>query len=382
MQRAAAAPNVATPMRVAWVIDHLGQGGAQRQLLEVGRLLRHHVSLHVVSLSTRKTDYAVPLREAGIRLTLVPLGSKFSSLSTCRALVDVLSQLQPDVVQTWLFDASLYGRLAALWTGCPVVVAAVRNTIDDLRWHHRLITRLLSYGTTCTTVNADAMRSGFVSLGIPESKIRTIRNGIDLQAFPRLPKDHDAVESWGIPRGSTIVAMAARMAPQKDYATFLRAAKLVLAQAPDTYFVLIGDGPDRGRIEAAIRELGIGNRTRLLGVRHDVWTILNNIDIFVLSTHFEGCSNVIMEAMAAGKPVVATPAGGNAELVSDGRTGWMTPIGDPRAMADRILELISNQELARSMGIAGRKKIEDEFSIERTVSETVALYQELRRGIP
>ena len=370
-------------MRVAWVIDHLGQGGAQRQLLEVGRLLRDQVSLHVVSLSTKKIDYAEPLREAGIQLTLVPQGSKFSSLSTCRALVNVLSQLQPDVVQTWLFEASLYGRLAALWTRCPVVVAAVRNTIDDLRWHHRLITRLLSYGTTCTTVNADAMRSGFVSLGIPESKIRTIRNGIDLQAFPRLPKDHEAVESWRIPPGSTIVAMAARMAsPQKDYVTFLRAAKLVLAQAPSTYFLLIGDGPDRGRIESAIRELGIDNRTRLLGVRHDVWTILNNIDIFVLSTHFEGCSNVIMEAMAAGKPVVATKAGGNAELVTDGRTGLMTPIGDADAMADRILELISNRDLARSMGIAGRKKIEDDFTIERTVSETVALYQELRRGIP
>ena len=267
----------------------------------------------------------------------MPQGSKFSSFSTCRALADILSQLQPDIVQTWLFEAGVYGRLAALWTKRPVVVAAVRNTIDDLRWHHRLITRLLSYATTCTTVNADAMRSGFVSLGIPESTIRTIRNGIDLQAFPRLPKDPEAVESWGIPRGSTIVAMAARMAPQKDYATFLKAAKLVLAQAPGTYFLLIGDGPDRGSIEATIRELGIHDRTRLLGVRHDVWTILNNIDIFVLSTHFEGCSNVIMEAMAAGKPVVATKAGGNAELVTDGRTGFMTPIGDPTAMADRIL---------------------------------------------
>jgi glycosyltransferase involved in cell wall biosynthesis len=370
-------------MRVAWIIDHLGQGGAQRQLLEVGRLLpRDQVSLQVVSLSTRKTDYAAPLRDAGIQLTLVPQGSKFSSFSTCQAVAAILSQLQPDVVQTWLFEAGVYGRLAALWTRCPVVVAAVRNTIDDLKWHHRLVTRLLSYGTTCTTVNADAMRSGFVSLGIPESKIRTIRNGIDLRVFPRVPKDPEEIESWGIPNGSTIVAMAARMAPQKDYVTFLRAAKLVVARAPNTYFLLIGDGPDRGHIEATIRELGIQTRAKLLGVRHDVWTILNNIDIFVLSTHFEGCSNVIMEAMAAGKPVVATPAGGNAELVSDGRTGLMTPIGDPRAMADRILELILNRELARSMGIAGRKKIEDEFSIERTVSETVALYQELRRGIP
>jgi len=370
-------------MRVAWIIDHLGQGGAQRQLLEVGRLLRHQVSLQVVSLSTRKIDYAAPLRESGIPLTLVPQGSKFSALSTCQALATILSQLQPDIVQTWLFEAGVYGRLAAFWTRRPVVIAAVRNTIDDLRWHHRLITRLLSYGTSCITVNADAMRSGFVSLGIPESKIRTVRNGIDLRVFPLLPRDPEAVESWGIPSGSTIVAMAARMAaPQKDYVTFLRASKLVVAQAPSTYFLLIGDGPDRGRIEAAIRELGIDHRTRLLGVRYDVWTILNNIDIFVLSTHFEGCSNVIMEAMAAGKPVVATKAGGNAELVTDGRTGLMTPIGDHNAMADHILGLIVNQELARSMGLAGRQKIENEFTIERTVSETVALYHELRRGIP
>src|SRR5687768_11393236 len=118
-------------MRVAWIIDHLGQGGAQRQLLEVGRLLRHQVSLQVVSLSTKKTDYAAPLREAGIQLTLVPQGSKFSAFSTCQALAAILSEFQPDIVQTWLFEAGLYGRLAALWTRRPVVVAAARNTIDD-----------------------------------------------------------------------------------------------------------------------------------------------------------------------------------------------------------------------------------------------------------
>ncbi len=177
---------------------------------------------------------------------------------------------------------------------------------------------------------------GFVSLGIPESKIRTIRNGIDLQAFPRLPKDPEAVESWRIPPGSTIVAMAARMAsPQKDYVTFLRAAQLVVAQAPSAYFLLIGDGPDRGRIESTIRELGIDDRMRLLGVRNDVWTILNNIDIFVLSTHFEGCSNVIMEAMAAGKPVVATTAGGNAELVTRW-TNWFDDADRRRTARWRI----------------------------------------------
>ena len=118
-------------MRVAWIIDHLGQGGTQRQLLEVGRLLRDQVSLQVVSLSTRKTDYAAPLREAGIQLTLVPQGSKFSFLSTCQALATILSQSQPDIVQTWLFEAGVYGRLAALWTRRPVVVAAVRNTTES-----------------------------------------------------------------------------------------------------------------------------------------------------------------------------------------------------------------------------------------------------------
>lgn len=366
-----------TPIKIVIVIDDLGRGGAQRQLVEILKSigLQDRYRFYVISLSAEKNDYEWSLRDAGFSVSIIPQSGKFS-FKTLWELVKLFRAISPDVVHTWLFTADFYGRVAALIAGVPHLISAMRNTVDDMPFHYRWVSRVLGSFTRFVTINANAIRPGVErALGIPPARIKTIMNGIDLAAFPILTKKPGFFKDIAIPPDALVVAMAARMAIQKDYFTYLKAAKRVLERAENTYFLLIGDGPLRPQIEKEAEALGIMNRVRFLGKRSDVWELLNQIDLFVLSTHFEGCSNVIMEAMAAEKPVIATLAGGNAELVTDSVTGYLIPIGDDAAMAEKILTLINNPDLAIQMAKAGRNKIASEFTIARTAKETLTLYE-------
>jgi glycosyltransferase involved in cell wall biosynthesis len=375
--------------------------------------------LSIVSLSTVKTSYVGELRGAGVEVALIPQRGAWS-WGTFLALRRVLRAQRPDLVHTWLFTADLYGRLAALAAGVPRIVCAIRNTIDDMPWHHRIVNRALARWTSRITVNAAAIIPGLVrTLGVPEERIIVIPNGIDLAAFPAvwspsgkpeaplrrpstslgttprpvvgdIPSDPEqgrgGVEGsvngayrseWRVPSEGRIVAMVARFAPQKDHRTFLEAARLVAAEAPEACFVLVGDGPLRADIERRADELGLTPRTRLAGPRRDVWALLHHVDVCVLSSLYEGSSNVILEAMAASRPVVATDVGGNRELIADGETGRLVPKRDPVTLARAILDVLRDPARAQAMGAAARRRVEAQFSLQATVQRTEALYRSL-----
>jgi glycosyltransferase involved in cell wall biosynthesis len=368
----------AAKRRTVFVIDDLGLGGAQRQLVEIlKRFPKDRYETTVLSLSAKKADYAAAFGEAGIPLRVIDHAGKWS-FRTLAAVRAVLRELRPEVVYTWLFTAEMYGRVAAVLEKVPCIVSAMRNTIDDMPWHYRWVSRALSMKTDRITVNVRAIAPGLTRVWkIPPSKITVIYNGIDLREFPLL-KEGDAVRTEiGIPPGSRVAGMVARMAPQKDHATLVAAAAAVIREAPETYFVLAGDGPLRRQIEGTVKNTGLADRFRFLGPRRDAWRLMNAFDVCVLSTHFEGCSNVVMEGMAAAKPVIATDVGGNAELVADGVTGFTVPHEDAFELARRLLELVRDPMKAQAMGAAGRRRVEDEFTIERTVEKTVALFDEL-----
>ncbi|GEM_PF-968100 len=364
--------------RVAYVIDDLGLGGAQRQLVSlVSSLAREGYEIEVISLSSERTAYESVLRESGIPVTLIAHSGKWS-WSTLGKVHRRLKTFRPDLVHTWLFTADLYGRLAAFLNRTPHVISAMRNTIDDMEPHHRWASRILSYGTNIFTINAEAIRPGLVKqLGIPNRKIRTIYNGIDRAALTAVHSNGHDRQEWNLPCDAQIVLMMARMAPQKDYRTFLEAARIVASECPRAHFVLVGEGELRTQVEAWVEELGLKTRTRILGARRDGWELIQQADVVALATHFEGCSNVVMEAMAAGKPVVASRTGGNPELVVDGQTGWTVPVKNADLFAKALLQLLQNEGEAKKMGRRGQLRIEERFSLERTVKETVSIYTEL-----
>lgn len=374
----AEAAGAALPTKIVYVIDHLGAGGAQRQLVElVRRLPRAQWDPVVVCLSRDHTALASELEDANVPVRVIGQHGVFDP-ACLWILTRLLQRERPAIVHTWLFTADTYGRLAARLANTGRVVCSIRNTVDDMPWHHRLVHRWLSGGTACVTVNAEAIRSRLVrDVGIPEQKVRTIYNGVEVRPPGFAAANGASRDAWHIPAQSALVAMIARLAPQKDHRTLLQAVRHLLDRGVPVCCLLVGDGPLRATIDEWVAEFGLREQVRLLGQREDIPQVLEQIDLCVLATHFEGCSNVIMEAMAAGKPVIATDVGGNAELVVDGETGLLVPPRDPEALAAACRKLLQDPETARMMGARGRQRIVERFSSARMVEQTLGLYAEL-----
>ena len=191
-------------------------------------------------------------------------------------------------------------------------------------------------------------------------------------------------DDLGIPADAGLVGMVARVEPQKDFATLIRAAARVLAVRPDTYFLIVGgtDGTEAQRehfpkVQQEIERLGVASRFVFAGFRRDVDRLLRALDVFVLSTHWEGLPLAVVEAMRQGRPVIATDVDGMQEVVRDGETGFLVPHEDAPALADRLLALLGDPALAGRLGAAGRRSAEVTFGEERFAGEIRDLYHEV-----
>jgi glycosyltransferase involved in cell wall biosynthesis len=177
------------------------------------------------------------------------------------------------------------------------------------------------------------------------------------------------------------VAQVGRLEPQKDYPTFLAAAARVATALPDVDFLVVGDGALRGELEATAGRLGIADRVRFLGLRHDVVPLLAGVDVLALTSRWEGLPNVVIEAMATGAVAVATDVGGCAELIVGGETGVLVPPGQPDAMGAALLDVLGAPERAAGMALAARRRIEDEFTVAAMVAKTSRLYESSLAGV-
>ena len=217
------------------------------------------------------------------------------------------------------------------------------------RWSCRVANRLAD----CVTAPAESVRRHVHAVErCRPKKIVVIPNGVDLERFRGVqPASTAALE---LPGPGPILGSVGRLSPKKGQATLLEAAALVLRRRPDVTFVLVGDGPQRAELGAHAERLGLDGRLRFLGLVEDPIPLLPRMDIFVLPSHMEGMSNALLEAMAAGRPVVATNVGGNAEVVQDGVTGLLVPPRDPQRLAEALLTLLDDPARAAAMGAAGR----------------------------
>ncbi len=211
---------------------------------------------------------------------------------------------------------------------------------------------------------------------IPARKIDVAYNGVDLRQFSA-PVDRDTARAaLQIPPGAQVVGIVAGLRRWKAHDMFLRAAAKVLAQMPDTFFILAGDGPERGRLEEMAQHLGIQHRVRFLGVVQNVPALLPAFDLSALSSIHEALPITLLEAMAAQRPIVATDVGSVAEIVEDGVNGFLAPSGDADRFAAGMMRLLNDPELARRFGIAGRKKVEQNFTVQRMVARYETLFTE------
>ena len=362
---------------VLHLIQRFYVGGAERQFIE--RLRAHPRGFEPVigSLEISGGNLA-DFRALGLgEPHLFPIRGSLARPNTAVQVLRIARLIRRRgvrIVHGTDFVTNFLGLLAARLAGARMVVNRVdlgheRPGFGPLR---RRVEKLVSARADVVCANAEAVARLCISQeGCSPERVVVVRNGIDLRRFDELAA---RAAEGPVPEGGPIVAVVANLWPVKDHRTLIEAAALVQRRIPDVRFALVGDGPERDHLQRRIGELGLRDAVHLLGTRYDVPAILARSSAFCLPSRAEGLSNAIMEAMAAALPVVATDAGGNAELVRHGSTGFVVPIGDAASMAARLVDVLSDPRLARQMGRRGRAVADRALSLERKRAAYRELY--------
>jgi glycosyltransferase involved in cell wall biosynthesis len=359
------------PLRVLFVVPDLGVGGAERHVATLAPALDPDRFAPSVLCIGDEGALFPGLVEAGIPAQA--LHRRRNPVAALAGLIRVMRRERPDVVITRGYNAEALGRLAAVLPRTPRSVVWVHNCGDvEPRGRIRgLADRLLDPATDAYYAVAHGQRPYLTGdLGYADHKIEVVHNGVDPARFPvRLPvRDAALAAELGIDEGAPVVGIVAVLRPEKDHETLLRAIRLVREEIPDAQLLVIGDGPQRGPLEALSAELGIAAAVRFAGVRSDVGRVLGLLDVVTLSSYTVECFPMaLLEAMASGVPTVGTAVGGVPEMIDDGTTGYVVPPRDPRALADALIKMLGDPQRTKAMGRAARARVEELFTLERSV---------------
>lgn len=361
--------------RLALIIPTLDRSGAEKQFtLLVTGLPQAEFDVHVLAL-TRGGPFEEPLRAAGIPVTILGKRWKFDPQTYWR-LKEWLKALQPDVIHTWLFAGNAYGRLAA--KACPhAKIVVSERCVDSWKqgWQLWLDRRLIAR-TDRLVGNSQSVVEFYRGLGVPGEKLVCIPNGIEVPT--RIEIDRTAMlRELGWPDDAFVAGYIGRMADQKRVDDLIFAVETLRQTRLNLRLLLIGDGPKLERLQQFSRDVGCAEHVRFLGHRDDAERWLTLMDTFCLASSFEGMSNSLMEALAAGKPVVVSDIPPNRELVTQGETGFLAPTGDRVAYMQFLRLLIDDRALGEKLGTAARTRMHADFSVAGMIRKYADLYAQV-----
>lgn len=362
---------------VVQVINAL-DGGAGRGLLDVlPRVDRARFRIEVVCLF-RDGPFAGGLRAAGIPVHLLGLRPGVA-VGHAGSVWQCLRRLRPDIVHTQLPEAAWIGLPAAWGARVTVRIAHLRNCHWKWRRKVRLFDRLLATFATQTVACSDAVRR-FYEGELHYREVQVVLNPVDTGRFRDLPERREARKVLGFPPGVVILACVAVLKAAKRHLDLLEAFRAVRVTRPHVCLLLVGDGAERQALEHRVVELGLGDSVRFLGWRSDVALILAASDLVVMASSQEGLPLAVIEAGAAGKPVVATDVGGVREVVEDGVTGFLVPAGDPHQFAETVLRLLDSPDGMQEMGQRARARVQERFAVDSIARQWEALYDRVVHG--
>jgi L-malate glycosyltransferase len=390
MEIAGAEPSDAAPRetgrtkrtRVLHLITSLEVGGTERQAVELlKRIDRRRFDARLAALRLEGPLYG-EVEDLFPRVPQFPLTS-FYNANAARQLMRLRNWMvgeRVDILHAHDFYAGLLGAAAARLAGVRVIACQRHMRLSDRRVHewgtrltHRLAHRVL--------VNSEAIRDHLLAGGhVAPEKIVVVRNGLNAAALDndgRAKRRAALLRELNLDEGAKLIGLVARLQTVKGHRYFIEAASRIAAAEPKAHFLLVGDGALRREIEEQAARLGVNDRVHLLGDRNDAALVPAGFDVAVSASLSEGLPNAVMEAIAAGAPVVATAVGGTTELIIDGATGFLVPAADADALARRILDTLRNPELSARMAAHGRRRALSQFGMRRMVESVERLYDEI-----
>lgn len=374
------------PIRLCYLITTFAVGGAENHLLSlVSRLPRDRFEVTVAFFKEEAIEARslVPdFKALGVEVVDLGMERRWDYKALAR-LVRLLREGRYHILHTHLFRADLMGALARKRAGVPHLFSTIHNT--DPFYTHPVWKRLARWAAgeaDRVVVISDAIGRFMVErVGLEAGRLRRIHYG--LETPPGRPELREAVRrELGIEAEAPVAGIIARLTPQKNHQRLLEAFATVHSKVPGARLLVVGHDPGglRPLLEATAERLGLALAVRFLGYRDDREAILEALDCFVLPSLWEGFGLVLLEAMAAGRPVVASRVGAIPEVVLDGKTGYLVDPHDGSALADSMVRVLGDRALGRRLGEEGRRRVLNEFSPEKMVASTVGCYEDIIRG--
>jgi glycosyltransferase involved in cell wall biosynthesis len=384
-------------MRILHVIARLNVGGAALHVLQLAREQQrrgHDVLVVAGTLAEGEESMEYVADELGVRVLKLPALQRPLSVradaEATRRLRDLIRSRRPDVLHTHTAKAGATGRIAALLAGDarpPTVVHTYHGHVlsgyFSRRWERifRRIEAVLARATDTLVAVSDEVRDDLVGFGVgKKERFVVVPYGFDLPEWSAADDDaRTRIRSeLGLEDGTFAIGWAGRLTAIKRPLDLVRTLRLVLDEGVDAVLVLVGDGELRGETEALARDLGVAERTRFAGFQQRIREWYASVDASLLTSANEGTPVVAIESLAAGRPVVATRAGGTGTVVRDGESGYLLEIGDVQGLAGRLAELARDPELRRRLGEAGAADVRERFATSRMADEIDAVYRRAR----
>ena len=354
---------------VAIFLSNFDVGGTERQMIQlIRRLDRERFDVRVICF-TRAGQWLPQVEETGVPIVEFPI-SGFRRLRTwqqARAFSRWCRDARVAVLQTCDFYTNVFGLPSAALAGVPVRIASRRDVNPGRGFAKTVLQRAAYAAADVVVANSRAAAARLEHEHVTRRRIHVISNGLDVSRYPR----------GRAPRAVRRIITVARLRPEKAHEVLLEAAALVVARHPEVEFDIVGDGSRLSALARLAERLGIASHVHFLGHRDDVVGALEAADLFVLPSRSEAFPNGVLEAMAAGLPVVACAVGGLPELVNEGKTGLLVPPEDPQALAAATSSLIDDPQRAWTLGQAGRELVEAHYSFDKMTRSFEQLYASL-----
>jgi len=370
------------PIHVLHILHHMKMGGVEHLVYDMTNAFsKLNIKTTICCLDGIVGELGERLQKKGIKIIVLNRKPGFD-LRLIFDLSKIIKELNPDVVHVHQYTPWFYGISACILAKKKETIFSEHGRLypDKLRIKRVIYNRLILLPhTKVITVDSIHLQNALVNYEkIPRRRIKILPNGIKLEPFSKITDKTRKVhrDKLGIKEDEIAIGMIARLDPIKDHDTLIKAFQLVNQKHPNTKLFLAGKGPRFDKIKSLIKELGIDSKAILLGYYEDLYGFLSALDLYVLSSHLESAPLGVMEAMAAGLPVIATNAGGTGEIILDGKDGFLVPPRDPDKMAEAIIKVLNDLKKAKELAQRGKEKIYNNYSFDRMINDYKDLYLE------